>query len=162
MPITHDLATLPFPPLEQYLSLCIRQNRETVVKSSWLLRPGLQFQIVVSDQKGQADFQLSRSKEPARTRPNAVAKIDVVRSGAAVLVLHLVAGLVAQFGEAESVKFVGIRPEFAAAIDGRRANHDRVAGRDGVSGGGREAFWVGDEARDVSCGRTSSQRVSWE
>lgn len=105
------------------------------------------------DQKGQTDLQLGRSEEAARTGPDAMTEVDVVHAGAAVLVFHLVTGLVAQLGKAEAVEFPGIRPELAAAVDGRRAHHDRVAGWDDVAGGSFEAVWVGDETRDVGCGR---------
>lgn len=78
-------------------------------------------------------------------------KVDVVGPRASVLELLVVACLLAQLGEAQPVKLVGLRPEIRISVDGICADHDCVAGRDDVAGRRLEAGWAGHEAWDVGC-----------
>lgn len=76
-------------------------------------------------------------------------KVDVVGPRAGVLELFLVACLLAQLGEAQPVKLVGLRPEIRISVDGICADHDGVAGWNDVAGRRLEARWAGHEAWNV-------------
>lgn len=58
-----------------------------------LLRPGHQLQVIIHQQVRHDDLDLCGGEEAAGTGPDAVAEIDVVGAGGAVLVFLLVAGL---------------------------------------------------------------------
>lgn len=116
-----------------------------------LLRPWHELQVVVDEQVRHHDLDLRGGEEAAGTGPDAVAEVDVVGAGGAVLVFLLVAGRGPQRCEAEAVEASGVCPQARVEVDGVGADGGGVALRDEVAGGGAETVGVGDDAGNRDC-----------
>lgn len=70
----------------------------------WFRLSRLQLKVIVHQKIRKHHFDLGTREEPSRTRPNAMAKVDVINASCGVLILQLIALDFPELGEAKWIK----------------------------------------------------------
>ena len=92
------------PPLEKKLSLRIRQDCQTPVLLGWFHFAREELKVVVSENVGRDDLNLSGGKKTPWACPKPMTKIDVIGTSRGMLIFELVAGFLPLIVKAEGVE----------------------------------------------------------